>query len=883
MRIVCSALNCKYSSEDEDSSSVIFINFPNDDTAKAWAEKCGRSDLVEKSNAELHLNYYICSHHIEDRCYISKNIPVIIEQGAVPTLFGTSSRTDSEDSINIFDKPQHLQEAGDNVSLTYCNMNIETNEYHSLTIRFSDLCRICGEVVLDGVDIFAAKSIELKLTEKINLHMPISIDTDDSMPQKLCSECCSKLEITHLLAISCLKTDIKLKKLLNVEKHLEYESKYNALVEKCLLEADAEICMDNNTNPDTASFAMNKMANPDLETSLEELENEESPEAQNINFQCIDKGFMQSEISTIGQTYKECNSKDNSNCAVKEISQVEQDKIRNSKRDISCSQCQNFYETQEIFENHKIFCIKKKDTSEYITMSNMLQGKKDIDVVVNTELEIESSHTGNEKLESEQTIDKPEISESEQLLHCTICSELFKTQQDFDKHSHKNLAENDTIGVRKRCGHCKEMYYNKKDLLNHIMQLHGGKLLVRCFTCDKTYEKWSSLDIHEATHRLDKPYLCDLCGKSFKHSNYLRGHKRIHLDESKKKRHVCEVCKKAFRSRFHLREHKNQHEGNKPYTCEQCGKAFYRRIQLRQHKLSHGVNKYMCSICNATFNRRGNMNSHVKRHSNEDGMYTCSVCAHKCKSMSELKTHRKNHTEEEIVDSIKKKSSDKEIWRCNVCNKVFSKRNVLKQHEQTHERDKIYVECDECNKKLANKNSLMYHKKSVHQKEKPHMCQYCGKSFISKEARLTHERIHTGECPYVCKVCNVRYRCSNNLNQHMRTHTGLKPYTCNYCNKRFARKGTLTVHERTHTGVKPYPCEICGRCFSQKNDMMKHVKTHRCKSLQCDRCNDVFKRKKDLLKHTAVHDTSAILNYVDTCPSTLRQYDSSLRLNIGST
>lgn len=32
MRIVCAALNCKYSSENEDSSNVTFINFPNDDT-----------------------------------------------------------------------------------------------------------------------------------------------------------------------------------------------------------------------------------------------------------------------------------------------------------------------------------------------------------------------------------------------------------------------------------------------------------------------------------------------------------------------------------------------------------------------------------------------------------------------------------------------------------------------------------------------------------------------------------------------------------------------------------------------------------------------------------------------------------------------------------
>lgn len=82
MRIVCAALNCKYSSENEDSSNVIFINFPNNDTAKTWAECCGRLDLVTKSNAELHVNYYICSHHIEDRYYISKTMPIIIQEAS---------------------------------------------------------------------------------------------------------------------------------------------------------------------------------------------------------------------------------------------------------------------------------------------------------------------------------------------------------------------------------------------------------------------------------------------------------------------------------------------------------------------------------------------------------------------------------------------------------------------------------------------------------------------------------------------------------------------------------------------------------------------------------------------------------------------------------
>lgn len=96
-------------------------------------------------------------------------------------------------------------------------MNVEKNEYHNITTRFSNLCRICGEPTLNGVDIFSAKGIIFNLKEMISLHMPISIDLNDLMPQKVCIDCCNKLENTHLLAVSCLKTDMKLRKLLNID------------------------------------------------------------------------------------------------------------------------------------------------------------------------------------------------------------------------------------------------------------------------------------------------------------------------------------------------------------------------------------------------------------------------------------------------------------------------------------------------------------------------------------------------------------------------------------------------------------------------------------------------------------------------------------------
>lgn len=315
----------------------------------------------------------------------------------------------------------------------------------------------------------------------------------------------------------------------------EYENKYNALIDEYSLEMAQEICADDST---PNSFITNKIVNPS-ETSLRELGNSLCSEMQNRNFQSIAKNIVPSELNTLIQTCTEINSKVNKTIAEK-ILQIQQDKIRDENHSVLCLQCQTLCDTQEIFENHKIFCSKKEDVAKHIPRTTE-NGKYRNDQV---SCKVKNSQTYNKGCESKQVIDKAKIYES---IYCTVCNQAFKYQQDYDNH--KYLHENLITELNKRCGHCKEVYHNRKDLLNHIMESHEGQLLFQCFTCDKIYEKWSSLDIHEATHRLDKPYLCDLCGKSFKHSNNLRGHKRIHLDESIKKRHMCEICGNAFRSR----------------------------------------------------------------------------------------------------------------------------------------------------------------------------------------------------------------------------------------------------------------------------------------------------------------------------------------------
>lgn len=272
---------------------------------------------------------------------------------------------------------------------------------------------------------------------------------------------------------------------------------------------------------------------------------------------------------------------------------------------------------------------------------------------------------------------------------CDKCSFKSKRESHFLKHmKHHEIPGTDLH----KCSECDFKTIRLSHLRRH--ELLHKKSLVKCEFCGYITDSSQQLMRHMKlkhphganTPVQDKPYRCDICGRSLSSRVAYTQHLLKHAEETNTALTTtadgtikCSDCPRTFLRRVHYDRHRRDVHGPqlRPHLCDICGKAFKRTDALQQHKMVHmsqtaRVYPVHCRQCNKGFRSQAHLNEHMTMHST-DRPYLCQYCGSAFKTPSVQKKH--------ILSLHLKPRS----YSCDTCDKKFNTRSALQRHNRMHE------------------------------------------------------------------------------------------------------------------------------------------------------------------------------------------------------
>lgn len=279
----------------------------------------------------------------------------------------------------------------------------------------------------------------------------------------------------------------------------------------------------------------------------------------------------------------------------------------------------------------------------------------------NTKLSDEPQETEEEDFSTENLVEEDD---EPAIYKCSICSKPYKKPKAYKRHM---LDVHNVVAVdlpQLECNQCGIDFPTASQLHVHYRSHLPAKVKTgnSCPHCEKQFTTPGTLKRHvEGVHKGIKPFVCDLCGKSFKYITGLKDHKLVHTDECP---FECPVCQRCFKNKARL----------KVTTAGKVLVPLFNTNPFQIHSDTHSANIYECSICGMKLKTRRTFNKHKLVHSDER-QYKCDVCGSAFKRSKTLKAHLILHT------GIRP-------YKCNFCGREFSNGSNCRSHKrQSHPKE----------------------------------------------------------------------------------------------------------------------------------------------------------------------------------------------------
>ncbi|KAJ6636674.1 Zinc finger protein [Pseudolycoriella hygida] len=580
----------------------------------------------------------------------------------------------------------------------------------------TDICRLCASLkILEQLTSITEPN--LRIAEKLSRCCSLELSHDELMPQSVCKECVSSLDISWNFAEKACQSQVVLKKAFSTslfaQDENEVKKSFNGPTKRSEILAPRSVndlswrvksmIISLYTNGSTNDYISQKL-NTDLDLVdgwIQMYENErKQPKQRNsvvMNEMPIKMSvaLMESENverETLGESVApntievaQYKMETDDSCLSRRTSVDGTDTLLHREETDSLCHDQG--------KEHEIVGLGHDEASDTEELDSNVE---EIEIFSTVELHEDDKNEDGSILQS--AVEKWKINSwNDYPWKCIDCNSLMVDIHDLRQH---HIANHQSTS-KYCCVDCAKVFNKYATFLNHVRK-HRSHLKFCCDICSTFFWNSKLMQQHRSEHaEKDRSYLCQTCGKGFRCNSTLQVHCRSHLPDEVKNKYNCDICFKKFGTKPNLQAHKRIHSGVRDFTCEHCGKGFVQKGNLENHMLTHIPSKPFSCHCGKTFKTQLRLLKHESVHSN-------------------LKPHK-----------------------CQHCGKEFREKGTLKEHERIH-------------------LGLM-----------PFSCDFCEKKFRFKGVLTTHRRQHTGERPYSCIECNHHFTNWPNYNKHMKRRHGI--------------------------------------------------------------------------------------------------------------